>query len=50
MCTAAVEMHTQRSDLWAQEGQEGEGGVNGDSGMEAYALTYVQQRACGAAV
>ena len=39
---AAMEMQTQRTDLWTQGG-EGEGGINGESSMETYTLPYVKQ-------
>ena len=47
MCRAAVEMQTQRSDLWAREGREGEGGVKGDSGTEAHTLTTHNREPAG---
>ena len=37
-CRAAVEMQTQRTDLWTRWGGEGE--MDGGSFMDAYTLTY----------
>ena len=36
-------MQTQRSDLQTQHGEEGEGGMNGESNRETYTSPYVKQ-------
>ena len=46
VCRGAVEMQTQRTDLWAQ-GWEGEGGTNGERSVETYTLPYVERIADG---
>ena len=47
-CRAAVEMQTQRTDLWAWEAEgEKKGGMTEESGMETYTLPYVKQIASG---
>ena len=46
ICRVAVETKTQRTDLWAQEWREEEGGMNGESSMELYTLPYAKQIAC----
>ena len=39
ICRAAMQMQTQRTELWTQGGQqEGEGGTNGESSMETHTL------------
>ena len=46
ICSAAMEMQTQRTDLWTWgQGKEGEGGTNGESNMETYTLQSVKQSA-----
>ena len=40
---AAMEMQTQRTDLWTWgQGKEGQGGTNGESNMEIYTLPCVK--------
>ena len=47
ICRAAMEMQTQRTDLWTWEGQEGKGGMNGESNTETHTLPYVKKIANG---
>ena len=48
ICRAAMEMQTQRTDLWTWCGVGGEeGGTNGQSTMETYTLLYIKQIAGG---
>ena len=42
ICRAAMEIQTQRTDLWTGEAQEGEGGMYGESNMETCILPYVK--------
>ena len=40
ICRAEMEMQTQRTDLWTWGWGEGVGGMNGESSMETYTLSY----------
>ena len=41
ICRAAMEMWTERTDLWTRGWvEEGECGMNGESNMETYTTTY----------
>ena len=46
ICRAAMEIQTQRTDLWTCEQREGEDGMCGKSNMETY-VPYVKQIANG---
>ena len=46
ICRAAMEMKTQRTYFWTQEGEE-EGGSNGENSIGTYTLSYAIQIASG---